>query len=211
MFFDKKYWERYYNRKTKIDIGYNNPSDFAKFTIENLEKSENHILELGCGNGRDSIFFSENNQKVFAIDQCANTTEVLNVINNNLSSKDYDFTKLPNDINFTPNVIYSRFTLHSIDHEGEDRTLEWSSKILPKGGLFFLEARTILDPLCGKGESKGKNVWFTDHYRRFIDSNEVIDKFKKLNFEVLFQLEQNNLAVYKDDNPVVLRLICRKL
>ncbi len=210
MFHDKRYWEKYYTRKEKIDIGYDNPSGFALFVLDQLTESNNRIVELGCGNGRDSIFFAENNKNVLAIDQCKNTTDELNNIYKNMEAMSYDFTRLPINLEFKPNVIYSRFTLHSIDESGEDRTIAWAGKALEKGGLFCLEARTVLDPLCGKGDNKGRNTWFTDHYRRFIVAEEVINKFEDNGFEVIYKIEQNNLAIYKDDNPVVLRLICRK-
>ncbi len=210
MFHDKQYWEKYYNRKEKIDIGFDNPSDFAVFVLDYLTESHNKIVELGCGNGRDSIFFAENNKKVLAIDQCKNTTFELNNIYEDLEAVSLDFTRLPEDLGFNLNVIYSRFTLHSIDEGGEDRTISWAGKMLQKGGLFCLEARTVLDPLCGKGENKGRNTWYTDHFRRFVVADEVVRKFEDNGFEVVYKIEQNNLAVYKDDNPVVLRLICRK-
>lgn len=210
MFHDKRYWEEYYNRKEKIDIGFDNPSDFALFVLDNLTESHKNIVELGCGNGRDSIFFVENNKKVLAIDQCKNTTTVLNKIFDNMKSISLDFTRLPLNLDFVPDVVYSRFTLHSIDEGGEDRTIDWAGKVLQNGGLFCLEARTVLDPLCGQGENRGKNTWFTDHYRRFVVAEEIIEKLEDNNFEVIYKVEQNNLAVYKDDNPVVLRLICRK-
>ena len=32
-----------------------------------------------------------------------------------------------------------------------------------------------------------------------------------LNFEIDYKIEDNNLAVYKDDNPYVIRIIAKKL
>ena len=211
MFDDKSYWEKYYNRKKKIDIGFNDPSGFGTFILDYLGKSYSRIIELGCGNGRDSIYFAENEKTVLAIDQCKNTISELKKINKNLSADTADFTNMPLDNGFKPDAIYSRFTMHSIDEAGEDRTIDWASKLLKPGGLFLLEARTVLDPLCGIGENKGGNVWFTDHYRRFVVADEIAEKFVKKGFEVQYKIEQNNLSVYKDDNPVVLRLIVSKL
>jgi len=211
MFQDKTYWEKYYNRKSSIDIGFNNPSGFAKFIIEFLDNSHTNIIELGCGNGRDSIFFAENGKTVFAVDQCENTVFELNKIYKNLSAGTDDFTNMPIDLELKPDAIYSRFTMHSVDEEGENRTIDWASQVLQPGGLFLLEARTVLDPLCGQGDNRGRNVWYTDHYRRFVIANEILEKFKNKGFEILFSLEQNNLAVYKDDNPTVLRMIAKKI
>jgi len=210
MFHDKEYWENYYNRKTKIDIGFDNPSSFAIFINKQLSNNESKLIELGCGNGRDSIFFSENGKKVLAIDQCKNTTNILNKINTNLTALDADFTRLTSDLDFEPDIIYSRFTLHSINEDGEDRTIKWVAETLKSNGLFCIEARTILDPLCGKGKSEGRNVWYTDHYRRFVVAKEIKDKLTSKGFIIEYFIEDNNLSIYKDDNPVVLRIIARK-
>jgi len=173
MFGDLDYWEEYYSRNGEVDIVFDNPSDFARFVINKLPDTHKNIIELGCGNGRDSIFFTKNNKNILAIDQCVNTTNELNKISENIQSFAADFTKLPLELDFKPDVVYSRFTLHSIDEEAEDRTLKWVAGILDKGGVFCLEARTVLDPLCGQGQNKGRNVWFTDHYRRFIVADEI--------------------------------------
>ncbi len=43
-------------------------------------------------------------------------------------------------------VVYSRFTLHSVDAQGEKRTLKWVYDNLKTGGFFCIEVRTIKDP-----------------------------------------------------------------
>lgn len=49
---DKDYWENFY----KNYDGNVEPSLFSKFVLENYAKANNHLIELGCGNGRDAIF-----------------------------------------------------------------------------------------------------------------------------------------------------------
>jgi tellurite methyltransferase len=208
-FNDKAYWENYYNviLKTKQNT---KPSDFAKFIInEKLVGNGDSIIELGCGNGRDSMFFSENNTNVIAVDQCANTTEVLNNIDG-IKSYASDFTNLES-LSEKIDVVYSRFTFHSIDDEGEKRTLEWVYDNLKDGGLFCLEVRTIKDPIFGLGEDKGGNVWFyNNHHRRFINSKSFKDDLISLGFELLYFNESNGFAKFEDQDPVVLRVIARR-
>jgi cyclopropane fatty-acyl-phospholipid synthase-like methyltransferase len=46
-----------------------NPSDFAQMCYEEFNKHRvNRLLELGCGQGRDTIFFASNGLDVHAID-----------------------------------------------------------------------------------------------------------------------------------------------
>ena len=48
------YWDNFYSG---VDLKLGIPSQFAAFVaMEYLEKV-NTILDIGCGNGRDSVFF----------------------------------------------------------------------------------------------------------------------------------------------------------
>ena len=66
---------------------------------------------------------SKDGFKVIAIDQCKNTTTILNQLEN-IESYPADFTELPpHDKEI--NVVYSRFTMHSIAEVEENNTLKW--------------------------------------------------------------------------------------
>lgn len=207
-FNDKEYWENYYEKvlgTNKIS----SPSPFAKYLIENdYIKPNNSIIELGCGNGRDSMFFAKQNCNVTAVDQCNNTTSFLNSIQN-IHSFPYDFTRL-NKLENKVNVVYSRFTLHSIDDKAEERTIKWAFDNIEKDGLFCIEARTINDPIFGLGEDKGDNVWFyNNHHRRFLVAEIFKNKIEKSGFEIILFKESNDFAVSGDNNPIVMRLIVK--
>ena len=54
-----RYWDIYYkNNNVPLE-----PTSFAKYCLPLIKKKSN-FLELGCGNGRDSIFFARNNTKL---------------------------------------------------------------------------------------------------------------------------------------------------
>ena len=48
---DKSYWNKYYSKK----LGVQEPSSFAVYVLKMMSDGDS-ILELGCGNGRDSFF-----------------------------------------------------------------------------------------------------------------------------------------------------------
>ena len=209
-FLDKEYWTKFY-RNNIDNKELLKPTTFAKFLInEDYIVNQNKLIELGCGNGRDSIYFGEQGVHVTAIDQCENTTKQLNTIAN-IDSYHADFTRLiQSKKNF--DVVYSRFTLHSITDEDEERTLEWIYKNLKKDGLLCIEARTLQDPIYGMGQDMGNNVWFyNEHHRRFIDAEEFLKKLKSFDFKIILSEEKNGFAKMGIDNdPVVLRVIARK-
>tara|TARA_B110001452_G_scaffold150188_1_gene124964 strand:+ start:2521 stop:3162 length:642 start_codon:yes stop_codon:yes gene_type:complete len=208
-FNDKEYWSKYYETilKSKKNIS---PSDFAKYLVENdIVKTDSDLVELGCGNGRDSIYFSSYDVNVTAIDQCSNTTTFLNNLQKINSFAD-DFTRL-SSLRKNVDVVYSRFTLHSVDAQGEKRTLKWVYDNLKTGGFFCIEVRTINDPIFGLGQDKGENIWFyNNHHRRFVDAKEFKKDLINLDFNLFYFDESNGYAKYEDQDPVLLRVIAKK-
>ena len=207
-FQDKKYWEEYYAHADRIP---ETPSPFAMFLVEENTIADKSIIELGCGNGRDAKFFAKIAASVTAVDQCANTTGMLNEIEK-IISYPADFTNLneqPEDEKF--DVVYSRFTMHAIDEIGEDRTLKWTFNNLKSGGFFCSEARTTKDERCGTGVDKGNNIWFyNDHHRRFIVPEEFEQKVAELGFEIISSVEARGFAPHRSEDPFVHRLIAKK-
>ncbi len=210
---DKEYWNEYYKKNSEPTPH----STFAEFILPYIENNK-LLVELGCGNGRDSIYLSKK-VNVIGIDQINDEISYLNenFKNENMEFLTDDFTNLRNAVGYNKEIlsknidyVYSRFTFHSIDENKENNTLKWIESILPQGGMFFLEARSIKDPMFKKGKNLSENENFTNHYRRYIDLDKIINKLELLNFDIIFKIEDNNLAVYKDDNPYVIRIIAKK-
>lgn len=213
---DKKYWNNYYNQYGK-DINITKPSSFAQFCLDNFfnEKKLN-IVELGSGNGRDAIFFARHGHSVIAIDQSSAAIEIekhnLDIkLNFLLKPKALDFVKENYNQYEKIDIFYSRFTLHSISKSDEALLLPNIYNALISNGLFCIEVRTTKDPLFGIGEDCGDNIFISDnHKRRFIDSKMFREQVLNLGFKELYFIEENNLSIYKNDNPVLMRIILKK-
>lgn len=202
---DKSYWKEYY-RKNPNPV---DPSTFAKFIIGFMEP-EKKLIELGCGNGRDSVYFAQQKINVTAIDQVEEEMDYLNKKHSlyNLNFKADDFTNLDTDKKY--DYIYSRFTLHSVNEEAEKRVFNWITKQLNDEGLFFLEVRSINDPMFQKGEKISESENVTTHYRRYLDFDETIEKLENRGLKILYKLESQGLAKYKDDDPTLIRIVAQK-
>ena len=212
---DKEYWNKFY-KEHGADSNIHNKSSFASFCQEEFFKYKNlRIVELGSGNGRDSIFFAKCNHKVIAIDQ---STVAVDIEKNNLPKNISDnlIAKADNFIteNYAVygniNIFYSRFTIHAINKDEEQIIIPKVYNHLDDGGLFCIEVRTTKDPLYGVGKDMGDNTYFTDHSRRFIDSNIFLRDALNIGFKLRYFVEKDNLSVYKDDNPVLMRIILEK-
>jgi len=212
---DKEYWDKFY-AEHGLDSNIHKESTFAKFCQEELFIGKKlNILELGSGNGRDSIFFAKNNHKVIAIDQ---STVAIDIEKNNLP-KDICNNLIAKADNFITedyscygdiDIFYSRFTIHAIKKDEEQIIVSKVYNQLDTHGLFCIEVRTTKDPLCGIGKYMGDNTYFTDHSRRFIDSDIFLKNALNLGFKLKYFVEKDNLSIYKNDNPVLMRIILEK-
>ncbi len=205
---DKDYWNNYY--KTHKRPG--EPTPFAKHILSYLEPDKS-LIELGCGNGRDATFFADNGVVTTGIDQALNEVEYLNThyANEKLSFISDDFTSIKRiDTKF--NYIYSRFTLHAVSEIQENNILSWTFGHLVQDGLLLLEVRSINDDLFKKGTKLDghTNVRITSHYRRFADFDVLKHKIAELGFKIVDAVEGINFAKYKDENPVVIRIIAKR-
>ncbi len=213
---DKKYWNTYYQQHGK-DKGISKCSSFAQFCLDSFftERSLN-IVELGSGNGRDAIFLAHHNHNVIAIDQ---STTAIDIEKQSLDAEVVQYLH-PKELDFVQedytqyekiDAFYSRFTMHSITKDDEVLLLPNVYNALSSGGLFCIEVRTTQDPLCGVGEACGENTFITDsHKRRFIDSKVFREQVLGLGFKELYFTEEDNLSIYKNDNPVLMRIILQK-
>ncbi len=169
------------------------------------------MLELGCGNGRDSFFFAQNNINVVALDLAKEEIRYLNQINknDNLRFLVKDFTTYSKYNYF--DYVYSRFTIHSISELEQDRTIQNSYKNLKENGIFFIEVRSIKDEMFTNSNKLSETEGETDHYRRFIDYNFILDELRENKFKILYSIESKGLAKYKEQDPVIIRIVAQKV
>jgi len=135
---DINYWDNFYKKVTLTKES----SNFAKFIVKNYTPINGmSIIDLGCGNARDSLFFHECGMKVTAIDQVSHIDWLNEKYKNfqNLEFRKENFTKLGN--NYTYDIVYSRFTLHSITEKEQKDVINWTYNYLKNDGIFCVEVR----------------------------------------------------------------------
>ncbi len=202
---NKNYWENYYSEK----LGHQKPSSFSVEILNFIKRGES-ILELGCGNGRDSFYFANNGIRVIAVDQSKNIINRIKKKNKNPTFLCKDIIDIQENFNYKVNHCYARFFFHALNESEENCALRLIAKILPINGYFFSESRSIKSSLYGKGKSFSKDTYSTDHKRRFIRKNNFITKLKHNRFEIESIIESDGLAIFKNDDPVVIRICARR-
>lgn len=202
-----EHWNEYYKGAELVF----EPSDFAT-TVSRKFGQPVELLEIGCGNGRDSAYFSNIGNKVVALDP---SMEAINLCQNKHNDESIQFIncKLPAlgssyDLKF--DVVYSRFCLHAMTEKEEVDSLNAAYQILQPNGRIYIECRSINDPLARKGEVISPTERIHGHYRRFIIIDELEVRLQNAGFKIDSMEESNNLAVLGDDNPVVIRVCASK-
>ena len=185
---DKSYWSTFYSNASLPEC-----SNFCEFVIQHFCEHANikHVLDAGCGNGRDSLVLSQH-YKVTAVDNCGIQIETDKYI---FLNKDFVTIDKSNY-----DLIYSRFTFHSITNDNHSIFL---STILPNTYLA-IETRST------KG-SEEIEFYGKTHFRNYTNINYLTTLLEKHCFEILFLQEDKDFAVYKTENPVCIRVLCKKL
>jgi len=206
---DTEYWNLFYASKTNVQ----EPSLFAREVIKQMKPSA-HIIELGCGNGRDSLFFAENGMNVVAIDASDRAIEDLN---NEHGHKDNimficdDFCCSKALFVGEFDYCYSRFTIHSITESQETELLKNIYGSLKEGGMLFIEVRSINDDIYGCGEKIARNTYrYNGHFRRFVVKSELEEKIRQIGYDIVYSEEKRDFAPYGDSNPPIIRVFARK-
>jgi SAM-dependent methyltransferase len=205
---DTKYWNDFYQGNPDI----NHPSPFAIEVVKRIK--DGNLIELGCGNGRDSVYFSENGINVTAIDASDYAISNLRKIyekNDNLTFVCDDFCCSKALFMRQFNYCYSRLSIHAIAEEQQNELVCNVYGALKEGGEFFIEVRSVNDELYGKGEMVSRNAYkYEGHYRRFIVKKELEHLLLNVGFSIVSSEERRGFAPFGESDPPIIRIIARK-
>lgn len=210
---NNEYWEGFYKK-----FGLIAQSSFAELVV-GLVPRPNLILDLGCGNGRDSLYFARETQAhILALDSSKVAIQKLKTetkkaaIKSRISAEKYDFESdsvidldegiVPNSLAEQTIVVYARFLVHALTQEGEEGFWRLVDSFLAKdpASLYLaLEYRTPRDAELPKQTPT--------HYRRYAEPAELREKAEKRGLSVFLEEEGTNLSVYGSDNA----FLCRQL
>ena len=209
---NEKYWDKFYQQHV-----IRAPSQFCVMVATEV-KSDNCIVEFGCGNGRDSLYFSSMGFDVSAMDlseeavascrMSAGARGLQNVefAQGSIADKS-DLTQLLNSARKKSKsgrvTGYSRFVMHSVDDAQETAFMKCISSEMQSGEKVYLEYRSKEDAKLEKT--------FGGHYRRFVDTDELTKKATEDGkFKLLYQITGQGMARYKSEDPFVSRVILEK-
>lgn len=203
---NRNYWDSFYkgdNRKLSL------PSQFAVFIANEFLEKINTVFDIGCGNGRDSLFFDSIGLRVIGID--ASTTSISKLQNLQTSARfvasDISSNQLSSSLSDLVNsqdsvLFYSRFFLHAISDQEEKYFWEFVSSFKATNTYVAVEFRTHRDELLSKSTA--------NHFRRFLRPSDLLERALMHGFKCSYFTEGFGYAKYNDDDAHVARILLSK-
>lgn len=207
---DTQYWNGYYaeNGAPKEQ------SLFADWVAEEfIDPKEKKLLELGCGNGRDSTYFFRRGLNVTAIDASDISVKKLQgeFEGKNITFLCEDFVSSTEKYCNEFDYIYSRFSLHAINEKQQNNLIGNIYNALKEGGYFIIEVRSVNDELYGKGEKVGDDEYiYEGHYRRFVRKENLENLLKNAGLKLAYSCEKRGFAPYGESDPPIIRIVAEK-
>ena len=201
------YWDDYYAaRATSVR---RLPSQFATFVAGELE-GRHRVIELGCGDGRDAMFFANYGHEVVGVDASHTAIEACRSLATALGETASFITARIEEPDLAarirgddgPRLVYARFFLHAITEAEEETLLDLAAGIAGPGDLLAVEYRTVRD-------SSGAKVTAT-HFRRFVLPAAFEARALARGFDVIYSVEGFGFAKYRQDDAYVARTLFRR-
>ena len=124
------YWNQYYHNR----VCSTQPCPFAQYVATLVEPGKT-LVDLGCGNGRDSLYFAQQGLQVVGIDLSPTAIELIRAQQvPNAQFVCGDFISNPAHTPGRYDYAYSCFTIHAINPKQETMLLQSMYQALKSGG-----------------------------------------------------------------------------
>lgn len=185
------------------------PSPFASWVAEREPAAA--VVDIGSGTGRDSLWFASQGHDVLGLDyipaateRAGNTASASGLSARFLTFNLYDVRQVlavgaELAHREDPPVLYARFLVHAIEDEGRHALWRMASMCLRRGGRFYLEFRT--------SQNAEEEKVYGEHFRKYLPGDAVVAEIEEWGGQVEHREEGHGLAVYKDEDPHVCRLV----
>ena len=217
---NQNFWVDYY-KNTAHDI--KEGSLFSTFVYDsyiykyNKENIYLKIADLGCGNYRDSIFFSQKGNMCYAID--INTIDIsANNIDNpfiKIIKDDVEEILKTNKLQTLVDIIYMRWFLHAMPYMNSKTTFKYAINNLKPGGLICIEVRSLNDlELIKNSKYNPNDESYETTHKRWLYSEEMLIKLAMdNNCEVVYCKEDYFSPNINTEtaNPLLIRIVCKKM
>ena len=122
----------------------------------NTFPSKSHLLEIGCGSGRDAVFMYRNGYDVLATDGSAGMIAEAKQCHPELTAK-LEAMKIPDELHFEASSFDGVYSIATLMHLGENdinKTIEKVAMILKTGSKFLFSVSVQRDDVNDDGKDE---------------------------------------------------------
>lgn len=155
----KPVWDRKHSTGEHEDLRHT-PSPLAKL-VEPKFPRRAYILDLGCGVGRDAVFFAKKGHKVIATDvsEIAIEQDKQHFLDSGVEFGVLDMREpLPYPAE-SFDVVYANLSLHYYSHKVTREIVERIAKVLKKNGILVFACKSVDDFHHGNGTEVEKDIF----------------------------------------------------
>jgi len=181
------YWNSLYSSKDFFGTG---PTKLAKLAESLLDKKIMNILEIGCGQGRDAIFFSTLGHNVHGFDISVNAVNYVKSIKESMKLENlnvfvHDVEKpLPfKEDSF--DFIYSNLALQFFDVGRLSQILGNISSVIKKNSLFLFSTKKFGDKYYDFGNKISENAFEYKGITRYFFTEKELRNLLSQKFEII--------------------------
>lgn len=181
------YWNSLYSSKDFFGSG---PTKLAKLAESTFNKKNMKILEIGCGQGRDAIFFSTLGHDVHAFDISVNAIDYVKDLKKSLGLENlhvsvHDVEKpLPYpDESF--DFVYSNLALQFFNLDKLSNIIENISSVAKKDSIFLLSTKKAGDKYHNFGNKVNDHAFEYKGITRYFFSEPELRSALSKYFEII--------------------------
>jgi tellurite methyltransferase len=175
---------------------------FAKIVFERIkERDYKTLLDVGCGDGKDSIYFAKNGFEVTATDFSKVGISTLSEANEKENLGISVIVKDTRKISFEEkfDVIYANLSLHYFIDKETREIISKLSNMLKEGGVFCIKCKSIEDSQFGQGEVVEENMFLINGKQIHLFSEEYLRDLLK-DFDIIHLKSYTEMHVRMSGN-----------
>ena len=192
----KDYWNETHKKFSTGKTTYDNWLDDYQ---EVLDKCETPVLDLGCGTGNDTLYFTERGFKVIACDYSEFALDKIKQDIQGVETKQIDISQTLPFEDKTFDLIIADLSLHYFDEQTTKKIMQEIKRILRPSGNLLARVNSTADINHGAGQGKKleENFYFVEGYNKRFFSIEDAQKF----FSIIGKSKVREADMLRYTNP----------
>ena len=192
----REYWNKKFEKKDHYGPAHTSFAEECSAFIKKQHFQGKKLLDLGCGQGQDALFFAENGYNITALDY---SEQALASFNHSKIKKVIgdmrDLSVFP-DNSF--DIVYSSFSMHFFRIGELQKIFKEIHRILKPSGFLMFIAKNKKDKYYGKGERIDGETFAYEGILRYFFTEQILKQL--LTQFTIVQFKESS-KVYKCEEP----------